>query len=72
MKIVIFIMLILLVSLFTIKWIYIRRIKKLNAQKLKELQMSLWGYIGEPDNKKRKELYEKYLDVYGSQMDSRI
>ena len=58
--------------LFVCNRIYIFKNKKNKRENLKEIQLSLWGYIGEPDNKKRKELYEKYLEVYGSQMDSRI
>lgn len=66
MKILIIIGIVLITVLTILNRIYIKHYTKIQREGLEKLQMSLWGYVGEPSEKKKKELYQKYLKVHHS------
>ena len=63
MKILIILGIIILFFLFVFNRLYIKRYTQMEKEKLEKIQMQLWGYVGEPSENKKRELYEKYLKV---------
>ena len=63
MKILLIFGLILLITLLVLNRIYIKRYTHREKEKLAKIQMQLWGYVGEPSENKKRELYKKYLNV---------
>lgn len=66
-NILFFVFLGLLIILVVCNRIYVKRTNKINQEKLKNIQLALWGYAGSPSKIKRKELYDCYLSVYKKQ-----
>ena len=54
---------VLLFVLFVLNRVYLNRNKKIEKERLEKVQLHLFGYVGECDEGKKEELYNKYLEV---------
>lgn len=68
MKILIVVGIVIITILTILNKIYIKKYKEIQKENLEDLQLSLWGYVGEPSEEKKDELYQKYLKVHNSMM----